>query len=1183
MVFPAAGFLVLALQALAQLERPLHLAGLDLESPLRLQPAPTQLQLVLGQGIGFFSRDSLDVPWRQHGQTTATDPAMQAPGQPPFSPAALPSDGEPLDLPAFYDALRSFGLNYGPTFRGLTGLICHPDTPGRAWASLDRPAGASDWALLDACFQAVAATLDPQASAGQLLLPVGVEEMHLSQLPLPGCFACQVQLRDSDEPAFVQADLMLLEGDAADPAILGWLRGFRLRRLPRQALEWLFPQQEQERADAQQPAAEAFPFVRLHWTAAPPHEGPSSETAGQPPEEVQLLWFEALDERSLEQRCAELLVVAQDLVAASGAASDVPKRVWVVLEGDGAEAHALAAMARTAALESHRCDWLTLWLPEGARRDGLPIPWAWIRGLAEVEASLAFDGEQLLVPRLLPLHPERFRYSTTSFGLLESLQPGGLPEQTPARGEVELAVEATGLNFRDVLNALGLLRSYSRQLGMDEAARVPFGGECVGRVVAVGEGVDPSLIGQRMLAALAVGSLASHVICRSDLCVPLPHELSVEVGASVSTAFLTSLYGLRTLADLRPGETVLIHAAAGGVGQAAVQVAQRLGARILATASESKQQLLKDQGVEAVFDSRSTDFADQILQLTEGRGVDVVLNSLKGEWVDASFRALAQGGRFVELGKIEIWSRQEAAERRPDSSYLPFDLLEVASAEPQLVRQLLLEILADFVGGLYQPLRLQCFPVERTVDAFRLMAQSRHVGKVVIHQPPRPASDARIQGHATYMLTGAFGGIGQRLCDWLIQQGVSSLLLVARPGGLQQQARQQWLDSLRARGVSVQLLTADLGATGAAGEQTVESLRQALASLPADRPLQGVFHAAGSLDDGLLSSQTPERIAAVIAPKLRGWCQIEQALRAVGADPGLVVQFSSMAALIGSPGQSGYSAANGALDGLMLAARRPGWMSLQWGPWSGAGMAAELDGSQQRRLQSLGLTLLEPDRALGLLDRAIARQFSGPVAVLEADWALLARQAPQRHARALEQMVATSPSLVSDGTDAEEPSTVASLRQTPLAERHSRLVQFIQSQLAKVMGIQKSEEIDPGEPLFNMGLDSLMALELMSLLEQSLGIRLTEALVFEHPTIEALASHFLVTLFGDEEPLKEAAARPDPRTSSLGQSEGSRQSGDAEASGLTPQDADTSNNKLVKELERVQGLDADELLRQLRQ
>ena len=243
--------------------------------------------------------------------------------------------------------------------------------------------------------------------------------------------------------------------------------------------------------------------------------------------------------------------------------------------------------------------------------------------------------------------------------------------------------------------------------------------------------------------------------------------------------FLTALYGLDNLASLQPGETVLIHAAAGGVGQAALQIALARGARVLATASQAKQAKLLEQGVEAVFDSRSLEFADGVLRHTDGRGVDVVLNSLKGDWVDSSFRALAPGGRFVELGKIEIWSKEVAQERRPDARYLPFDLLEVAAADPQLVRGLLVTLLQNLESGQLEPIPTQIFPIERTVEAFRLMAQAKHVGKVVISQPLRP-EPLTIRGDATYLVTGAFGGIGLQLLEWLAAKGATSILAAAR-------------------------------------------------------------------------------------------------------------------------------------------------------------------------------------------------------------------------------------------------------------------------------------------------------------------------------------------------------------------------------------------------------------------
>ncbi len=1174
-VFPAAGFIDLALQVLQQQGRPLVLTSLELDQPLRLEQGPSRLQLVAGERLEFHSAAPGSERWRchghvqgpqrqgvqaGHGQSDGT--ALQAP--PPVAPAACPAGAGELALEDFYGALARFGLRYGPHFRALTSvrrLESSVDGETRAWATLQRPAGARDWALIDACFQAVAATLDPDAAAGQLFLPVGFAELRLEPLPLPDRFHCQVQLRHSDEPAFVLADLLLL-GDAASGADpIGWVKGFRLRRLPRQALDWLFPLEAQ--ADAAAPAQEQR-LVRARWLPLPPAEPLPDQAATQQsaptaaetqPMAPRILWPD-LETADLETTLADLLATAQQAVP-----SEV---VWLVLEGDGAAQGALEAFVRAAALERPTVTWFTLRLPAGAKARGLAIPWNRIAALAASEPAIRFDGEQLFRQRLIPLAPARFRITTASFGLLESLQQSPLPPQELAPGEVEIAVEATGLNFRDVLNALGLLRSYSRQLGLDEAAQVPFGGECVGRVVAIGAGVPPERLGQRVLAALAVGSLASHVLCRSELCVPLPETISPEVGASLSTAFLTAIHGLETLARLQPGETVLIHAAAGGVGQAAIQVARRRGARVLATASAAKQAALLSQGVEAVFDSRSLEFADQVLAATGGRGVDVVLNSLKGEWVDASFRALAQGGRFVELGKIDIWSKAEASSRRPDAAYLPFDLLEVAAADGQRLRSQLQEVLEEIVAGVYQPLPLQVFRIEQTVEAFRLMAQARHVGKVVIRQSERRAHSG-LAPQATYLITGAFGSLGGQLARWLADQGARSLLLLGRKPPEPNSPGQALVDDLSAKGVECITLGLDLTAPLQAGDPETGRLAAALAALPADRPLGGIFHTAGILDDGLIAQQTPARLAAVLAPKLGGWQRIETALALTRLDPELVVHFSSMASLLGSPGQAGYCAANGALDALAEQAQRPGWISIQWGPWSGGGMAGGLEQQQRQRLETLGVRLLEPDQALELLGDLIARGEAGAIGALDVDWPRLARQAGARQGAALQQLAALSTEQPATGNQGL-PAYVQELTGIPPAERPGRLQEFVQRQLAKVMGMNDPAQIDPGEPLFNIGLDSLMALELMVLLEKNLGITLTESLVFEHPTIEELSRYFLAELF----PIATEAESDQPAKLETG---------------LRPTQGDEPAalmNAWSDQAEQITKLDSEALLRQIR-
>ena len=1206
-VFPAAGFLVLAAQVAAEEGLPLSFGPLSLERPLRLGDGPRQLQLVLEEGsIAFHSLNPAERAggWSSHGRlglTHAPGPispssAGLAPESAPFAPGLAPEGAETLDTAGFYAALGRCGLNYGPRFRGLK-TVKRQD--GRAWAELVRPAAGGAEGLLDSCFQLVAASLDPEAAGGQLFLPVGLEALALATAEWPERLSCEVRLQTNPEPAQVQADLIW----HANGQLLGWIRGFRLRRLPRQAVDWMFPAAQ---LPPPEPALDpASWLIQSHWEPlakdpAQAVEVPQSPSAltrdlplldrplligagnqqaqafgswasaqGQPPWRLGfgdplpvgngpvLVWP---DPNTAEPQtlATQLLALVQQLQApgpqapadsntalpeqATGFSTSghrQPRPLWLVLEGDGPWTGVLAGFAQTAALETPQLAWTQLQLPANPQHQPQSRDWDQLWALATTEASLLWRSGQIHGQRLKRLAPERFRFVSEDPGRLEALVRQPLAPTTLVNGELELAVEATGLNFRDVLNALGLLAAYGEELGLAEGAQVPFGGECVGRVVAVGPGVDPALVGQLVLAALAVGSLASHVSCRSELCIPLPTGLDSETGASLSTVFLTALYGLVQLARLQPGETVLIHAGAGGVGQAALQVARHCGARILATASAPKQQGLLDQGVEAVFDSRSLAFAEQVRSHTGGKGVDVVLNSLKGDWVDASFQALAPGGRFIELGKIEIWSRTQAQERRPDAAYLPFDLLEVAAAEPQLVRQLLLDFLADLEQGTYQPIPIEVFPISAVPEAFRLLAQARHRGKVVVRQDERSAP-LTIGSQATYLITGALGGIGLRLIDWLVQRGATSLLLVSRSAGAPAPEVQHRLQELEARGVRCSLVALDLAAGPGTASTTV--LADAIRALPSEQPLRGLFHAAGVLDDGLVGGLTPERLAAVLAPKLAGWQLVEAANAEAKGSDGLAfsIAFSSLASLLGSPGQAAYGAANGGLDALCrqeFADRdalngeaacgeaafgeaahgeagpgQPLRLAIQWGPWDGAGMAA----GKTRRLEGLGVGLLPAEGAFQALDLLMERGQGGVVAVLNNDWMRLWDQADSRQRPLL------AP-LLQDGTGGTR-TTAASQAAAALAVLLARLaeaapgqgvdlvLELLQERLGQVMGLAEGQTIDAGESLFQLGLDSLMAVEFAAGLQADLGLKVDFESLSGDPSLESLADLLLADL-----------------------------------------------------------------------
>ena len=699
---------------------------------------------------------------------------------------------------------------------------------------------------------------------------------------------------------------------------------------------------------------------------------------------------------------------------------------------------------------------------------------------------------------------------TTGSGILDDLTLVSIRRQSPGPGEVEIRVRATGLNFRDVLNALGMLKQYMAEIGL-AGTEVPFGGECSGEVVALGEGVTDLAIGDEVIAALAIGSLGSYTTVPANLVVPKPDTLSFEEAATVSTAFLTAYYGLCQLAQLQPGERVLIHAAAGGVGQAAVQIAQWRGAEVYGTASPPKWDTLKAMGVMGVMNSRSLEFADDIMQLTQGQGVDVVLNSLTGDFIGKSLSVVAPEGRFVEIGKIGIWDQDQMAAERPDVSYFPYDLLEVAQATPELVTTMLQEIMEQFRLGNFRSLPHQSFPLEQSVDAFRYMAQAKHIGKVVISQTDsddnsspgnRTLADSEneaavsISADRPYLITGGVGALGLEVTRWLVEQGARQVVLVSRRGEPTPAAATQ-IAALSDQGVAIQVMAADIS-----NADQVESLFQRLqAELP---PLAGIFHTAGVLQDGLLMQQNWEQFQQVMAPKVAGSWNLHRYSQDLPLD--YFVCFSSIASVLGSPGQANYSAANGFMDGLMQLRRARGLpgLSINWGPWGEVGMAARLDQQSRSRMAAQGIAPLSPSQGLLALE-ALLGTSTAQVAVLSVDWSQFLKLLPKGVSLPLLQTFDTR-------TDAPPPPASGLLQQLgalPEGDRKPALMDYLRGEIAKVLGLSNSGEIEPRDRLFDLGLDSLMAVDLKNRLEEAIGQNIPTTLLFDYPTVEALANYLL--------------------------------------------------------------------------
>ncbi|MBL8163516.1 MAG: SDR family NAD(P)-dependent oxidoreductase, partial [Anaerolineae bacterium] len=716
----------------------------------------------------------------------------------------------------------------------------------------------------------------------------------------------------------------------------------------------------------------------------------------------------------------------------------------------------------------------------------------------EEQIALREDGRY--VARLAPLQRpaqtvildgQPFRLSAPTPGVLDNLQFTSLERRAPGPGEIEIRVRATGLGFRDVLGALGMY-----------PGEIPaLGSECVGVVASVGEGVTRFQVGDAVIA-LALGSFASHVITHEAFAVHKPSRLSFEEAATIPSPFLTAYYGLWHLARLQPGDRVLIHAAAGGVGLAAVQIALRAGAEVFGTAgSDEKRAFLRALGVQHVLNSRTLDFADEIMMITAGRGVDIVLNSLAADFIARSVGILAENGRFVEIGKRDIWTPEQMALVRPDVAYHIIDPVFIME-QPTLTNGVLRELADLFEAGDLQPIPFEVFPIDKAIDAFRHMAQARHIGRIVVTQQ----DDALpVRADATYLVTGGLRGLGLAVAEWLAQQGARHLALLGRSSPSPE--AQSVVAALREVGVQVALLQADVSQS----EQLAGALEAIRASMP---PLRGVIHCAAVYDDGVLLQQEWPRFESVYAPKVAGSWHLHQQTQDDALD--FFVLFSAGAVLVGSAGQGNYIAANAYQDALAHERRAAGLpaLSINWGPWAEVGAAT--GAKYEERLLQQGFRPFKPHEGLAALGGLLRRGDLPPqVGVLRVDWKRFGAQSKSSRAFFAE-LAAAAPAPESATIQASE--WLTRLQEAAPSIRKGLLLEYIRVQAVRALGLDSSFAIDPRQPLQTLGLDSLMAVELRNLLGGGLQLKrsLPATLVFDYPTGEALAGYLEKELFAVE-------------------------------------------------------------------
>ena len=684
-------------------------------------------------------------------------------------------------------------------------------------------------------------------------------------------------------------------------------------------------------------------------------------------------------------------------------------------------------------------------------------------------------------------------------GAIESLGIEPLAPRALAPNEVRVEVEACGLNFLDVFRAMGLVE--------DEGL---LGEELCGRIVETGADVTTVSVGDRV-AGFAFGTFGKEVVTREELVALVPPNVSATALATVPSVFVTCVLSY-ALAGLKAGDRVLIHAGAGGVGLAAIQLARAAGAKVFATASARKREYLRSIGVEHVFDSRSTAFDQDILDATDGAGVDVVLNSLTGEgFIEASLACLAQGGRFVELARRDILSEDEMAALRPDVAYAILDLYTLKQHEPAGPGAALRDVLARIATGELAPLRHSIWPLAETSAAMDHMRGARHIGKIVLTTPP--LTGGRLRRDGTYLVTGGLGGIGLALAEWLAERGAGTVVLNGRRAP--DAAAEEAIEVLRARGLQIEVEIADVTDTAAVDAM----LGRMDGTLP---PLAGVIHSVGVLSDAALGNQSWESFQTVLWPKMLGAWHLHRAT--ADRDLDMFVLFSSVAGVLGNPGQANHAAANAFLDQLAAHRRALGLpaQAIAWGAWSELGEAEEQRERIAGRREASGTGWFTPEQGFLAFERLLRQDATGSV-VAQVDWPVFGETVGGRPPL-LEDLLTVAAD--DDDTSSSE-DLLARLAATPATERETLLVSFVQREVQAVLRLPSAPA--PTVGFFDLGMDSLMAVELRNRLNRTLSevYAVPNTLVFDHPTISDLASHLLDAL-GESATAPESAPAPEP-------------------------------------------------------
>jgi phthiocerol/phenolphthiocerol synthesis type-I polyketide synthase C len=677
----------------------------------------------------------------------------------------------------------------------------------------------------------------------------------------------------------------------------------------------------------------------------------------------------------------------------------------------------------------------------------------------------------------------------------------------PAAEEVAIRVRAAGINFRDVLQRIGLLPEEAFEGGF---AGATLGMEFAGEVIEVGDGVDRFRPGDAVFG-FGRDAFSSHLVAPAFGLFKKPASMSFEEAATLPVAAMTVYYSLHHLARLQKGERILVQGAAGGVGLAAIQYAQSVGAEIFASAgSVEKREFLRRLGAQHVVDSRSLAFADDIREITNGEGVDVVLNSIAGEAIHKGISILRPYGRFVELGKRDFFANNKIGLQpfRNNIQFFGVDVDRLLNDRPTLSGQLFAELAPLLEQRAFVPLPHRVFPIARAADAFRCMQHSRHIGKIVlaIDASDRPAvvtatpeTGLQLSPVASYLVTGGRSGFGLATAEWLVRKGARHLAVVGRSETTAPDAALA-LGRLRQAGVAVHEFTVDI----AEADQVAHLIRRMQREMP---PLRGIIHCAAVIQDSSLVNMTEAHFDNVLRPKIAGAWNLHQETLDQKLD--FFVMYSSATTLFGNEGQGNYVAANLYLEALADYRRGLGLpgLAVAWGAIGEVGHLARNPVVARMLGERLGVKLLAPAPALDRMEQAILSGVS-QITVAELSWSRLAILPVVAKAPKFALVRESLDEAAKEATDGDFEAVRGHLAELPRTEAISFAEQLLIKHVASIVGIAPAR-LAVDQSLLDLGMDSLMLVELQMKLEKQCGIVISTLELMDTTTVAKLAQRIV--------------------------------------------------------------------------